>query len=148
MANSPAVGLCERVSLPSPSVSDLTTQRCSTKFFASPDTSIFLTSILRRSFRNVFTFKPSASRSESSESYFICKGFIGGMFHDSPSGSASAVSARRGDREPKRRKGKKKPHFLKHPGSATPKGKADTDGGEQRKKKSLLESRAKTKTVQ
>ena len=47
------------------------------KYFQSDLTRIFQRDVLAPAFRNVYTAKPGASRAESSECYFVCKGFRG-----------------------------------------------------------------------
>lgn len=47
------------------------------KYFEHPDSTHFCKTYLRPSFYSVSTFKPPSSRSESSERYWICLGFLG-----------------------------------------------------------------------
>jgi len=47
------------------------------KHFAHPDIDEFRKEHLKPSFREVYYLKPGSSRSESSEGYFLCRGWRG-----------------------------------------------------------------------
>lgn len=47
------------------------------KYFADNEVEGFRRLLLNDAFESVHTAKPQASRSESSEYYFVCKGFLG-----------------------------------------------------------------------
>lgn len=50
---------------------------CRVKHFAHPDVDEFRKEHLRPNFREVHYLKPGSSRSESSEGYFLCRGWRG-----------------------------------------------------------------------
>lgn len=47
------------------------------KYFQSDLTRVFQRDVLKPVFHHVYNVKPGASRAESSETYFVCKGFRG-----------------------------------------------------------------------
>lgn len=50
----------------------------SMKYFDHPDLQGFSNKHLRDIFQEVRYFKPKASRSDSSETYWVCRGYLGG----------------------------------------------------------------------
>lgn len=50
---------------------------CRLKHFAHPDIDEFRKEHLKPNFREVHYLKPGSSRSESSEAYFLCRGWCG-----------------------------------------------------------------------